>query len=101
MESHQVLDYPNEYEKYWKEIDKKPYLIHWAGCRMDVNRPIDNLFYNYLNPVETIEFKKQIKREYLSKYNFINRSLNNLRIIKSHLKSLDIEKRYNNKYDEN
>jgi hypothetical protein len=61
MESTWAGDYPGEYEHYWKDSDRKPYLIHWAGTRMDVPRPINQIFYNYLTASEKAEWDEQVK----------------------------------------
>jgi len=48
------------YERYWTDESKKPYLIHWAGCRMDTGRPIDQLFLKYLTPAEKQEWNSKV-----------------------------------------
>lgn len=53
VESSWAGDYTdNNYDRYWLDETKKPYLIHWAGCSMNVGRPIDQLFTNYLHTEE-------------------------------------------------
>ncbi|HEY1108011.1 MAG TPA: hypothetical protein VGE76_05245, partial [Opitutaceae bacterium] len=32
-------DYPGEYARYWKTEPETPYLIHWAGVPMHIERP--------------------------------------------------------------
>jgi hypothetical protein len=59
MESTWAGDYAGEYEKYWSDAQRKPYLIHWAGTAMDAGRPIDKLFYNYLTAAEKAEWAAQ------------------------------------------
>jgi len=50
MESTWAGDYPGEFEHYWTEPQRKPYLIHWAGCAMDQRRTIDELMEQFLTP---------------------------------------------------
>jgi len=50
----------DNYSDYWINKDKKPYIIHWAGCKMDIGRPIDQLFLNYLTDVERQEWEKKL-----------------------------------------
>ena len=59
MESTWAGDYPGDYEKFWSDAQRKPYLIHWAGTAMDAGRPIDKLFYNYLTATEKSEWAAQ------------------------------------------
>ena len=66
MESTWAGDYENDYEKYWIEETKKPYLIHWAGCRIDINRPIDQLFLNYLTKQEKEEWNNELNNKKVS-----------------------------------
>jgi len=78
MESTWAGDYRRDYESYWKDERKKPYLIHWAGGVATKNNfPINKLFENFLTHeelVEWIEIKKLRKRNERSlKYKF-NRS---------------------------
>ena len=62
MESTWAGDYTNEYECYWTDIQRKPYLIHWAGQKPgNSNRPIDQIFYNFLTKVEKSEWEEQMK----------------------------------------
>jgi len=63
MESTWAGEYTGEYEKYWTEEFKKPYIIHWAGCEMDINRPIDQLFLNYLTKTEKEEWDASLKNK--------------------------------------
>lgn len=59
MESTWAGDYPGEYESYWTEPTRKPYLIHWAGGQIMAPKPINNFFYQYLSEKERIEWGKQ------------------------------------------
>lgn len=63
MESTWAGDYPEEYEYYWQEAKRKPYLIHWAGTQIDIsiNRPIDSIFYSFLTKSEREEWQNEAK----------------------------------------
>ncbi|MBD6617924.1 hypothetical protein FNW02_19370 [Komarekiella sp. 'clone 1'] len=74
MESTWAGDYPDEFEHYWSETSRQPYLIHWAGIRMDVPRPIHQIFYNFLTHVEKAEWDEQVRQWSLS-YQRNNRSV--------------------------
>ena len=56
MESTWAGDYPEAYGQYWSDRGLQPYLIHWAGLRMDVSRPIDDLFLRLLTQEERREW---------------------------------------------
>jgi hypothetical protein len=60
MESTWAGDYPDAYERYWTNPDKKPYLIHWAGKKMDQTCPIDQLFYAFLTPEEARTYNQNL-----------------------------------------
>jgi len=60
----------NGYERYWTNENRKPYLIHWAGCAMNTGRPIDKLFLQYLTEQENDEWKMQLQN---TKEPFINK----------------------------
>ncbi|MEQ8541853.1 MAG: hypothetical protein RIB93_30895 [Coleofasciculus sp. D1-CHI-01] len=62
MESTWAGDYPAEYIHYWIEQQRKPYLIHWAGTKMDVPRPINQIFYDFLAQAERTEWDEQVKQ---------------------------------------
>lgn len=60
MESTWAGDYPDEkFTSTWNE-EKKPYLIHWAGCDMSAPRPIDRLFTDFLTLAEQAEWREQV-----------------------------------------
>jgi len=59
MESTWAGDYAGDYEKFWSDAQRKPYLIHWAGTAMDAGRPIDKLFYDYLTRAERKEWDER------------------------------------------
>jgi hypothetical protein len=61
MESTWAGDYPTDYERYWNEEGRKPYLIHWAGVPMDTPRPINSIFYNFLTREEKAEWDEQTR----------------------------------------
>jgi len=65
MESTFAADYDGvtNFERYWTDKSKKPYLIHWAGCPMDKGRPIDKLFINYLTKSEQDEWYIRLKNK--------------------------------------
>lgn len=60
MQSTWAGDYPNEYQQYWKTPEVTPYLIHWAGVRMEDSRPIDELIEKQLSSAELTEWREQI-----------------------------------------
>ncbi len=60
MESTWAGDYEAEFESFWIDAQRKPYLIHWAGCRITGTRSIDKLVEQFLTQSE-----KQEWREYL------------------------------------
>lgn len=46
-----------DHEQLWRKNEaKRPYLIHWAGCRMYAGYKIDNLFLQYLTQEEKKEW---------------------------------------------
>lgn len=57
MESTWAGDYDGAYLDYWRDEDRCPYLIHWAGVNMALPRPIHELFLNYLSPEERSEWE--------------------------------------------
>jgi len=59
MESTWAGDYPGEFKHYWRNARRKPYLIHWAGAKMDADRPITQLFLEHLEPPEREAFVKK------------------------------------------
>jgi hypothetical protein len=60
MESTWAGDYAGAYENFWRDAARKPYLIHWAGTAMDVPRPINKLFYDFLTAAEKAEWDAQV-----------------------------------------
>lgn len=66
MESTWAGDYPADYALYWQDPQRQPYLIHWAGAKpSDPNRPIDQIFYNFLTAEETTEWNDQVRQTQL------------------------------------
>jgi len=86
MQSTWAGDYRDNYESYWSAVTK-PYIIHWAGCRMDTNRPIDAIMLGYLNTTERKEWDEQIKNATVNRRGWKKR-LANLSIIKNTLKKI-------------
>ncbi|MDJ1483153.1 hypothetical protein QNI16_21830 [Cytophagaceae bacterium YF14B1] len=62
IESTWAADYPDDYMKYWKKEGSKPYIIHWAGLRVDGSRPIDQLFFNYLTEKEKEQWFESLSK---------------------------------------
>lgn len=56
MESSWAGDYPGDFESYWSDPTRRPYLIHWAGALPDGRRPIDELFLRHLTLAERDDF---------------------------------------------
>jgi len=59
MESTWAGDYLNGYEPYWRDAQRKPYLMHWAGMPKDAPRAIDRLFLEFLTAAEKAEWAAQ------------------------------------------
>ena len=69
MESTWAGDYHDiDYTRFWKEENRKPYIIHWAGCDMNINRPVDKLFLDFLTEEENEEWKKKVS---VSNYSYL------------------------------
>jgi hypothetical protein len=61
MESTWADDYLDEnFESTWQGENRKPYLIHWAGCDMAAARPIDRLFTDFLTEAEKAEWREEV-----------------------------------------
>ncbi|MGE9296156.1 MAG: hypothetical protein ACQKBV_07725 [Puniceicoccales bacterium] len=53
MESTWAGDYPDaDFRSTWRTPETTPYLIHWAGRKIDGSNPIDELALGYLNDDE-------------------------------------------------
>ena len=68
MESTWAGDYDEAYRSYWQTERQTPYLIHWAGVRMEKPRAIDELFHEYLSQAERLEWEQQVKRTARSRH---------------------------------
>jgi len=63
MQSTWAGDYPDEeFEKYWQDEARKPYLLHWAGRKMDGSSPIDRLALDFLTKEERTQWQEQLAR---------------------------------------
>lgn len=68
MESTWAGDYDTEdFERYWQDEARKPYIMHWAGIHMNKPRPINRLFYDFLTHSERQEWDQQVSRRYAPK----------------------------------
>lgn len=65
MESTWAGDYPADYQHYWANPQRKPYIIHWAGTRMDVPRPLNQIFYDFLTKAEKAEWDEEVRQSSL------------------------------------
>ena len=58
MESTWAGDYTmDDYEKYWTDEKRKPFIIHWAGRGGQLRCKIDYLFFKYLTEEEKRQWK--------------------------------------------
>ncbi len=90
MQSTWAGDYTDEnYRAYWKTEEETPYLIHWAGSRMDVNRPIDELFLKHLTAEEKIKWFELVHEEASKRNTFYKRLRRYLSSIKLAVKSIN------------
>lgn len=61
LESSWAGDYPDaSFEAYWKNPEHKPYLIHWAGSKMNPKTAISTLFFNHLTQAEKEEYLRTL-----------------------------------------
>ncbi|HVX25699.1 MAG TPA: putative nucleotide-diphospho-sugar transferase [Parafilimonas sp.] len=89
MESTWAGDYTDEnYERFWKNEQHKPYIIHWAGCDMNINRPIDELFLAFLTKNEKEEWHKKVLETGAIKNSFNKKLKRKLSKIKTAVRSL-------------
>jgi hypothetical protein len=80
-ESSWAGDYSDhDFRHYWINESKKPYLVHWAGYKMAIDKPIDQLFLNYLTTTEKEELLIQLR--VLKKNKSVNFFLRIYRFIK-------------------
>ncbi len=61
MESTWAADYGEDYESYWVESDRKPYLIHYAGCALNRSIPINELFFKQFNSEERLALNAELE----------------------------------------
>jgi hypothetical protein len=59
MESTMAIDYEGDYAHLWKMPGRKPYLMHYAGGRLDLDLPINELFFEFLTREERAEWEAQ------------------------------------------
>jgi hypothetical protein len=60
MESTWAGDYPDSYAHLWEAPGSKPYLMHYAGGRLDEPKPINDLFFQFLTRAERREWDQQL-----------------------------------------
>jgi len=75
MESSWAGDYPGEYEPFWQDPERKPYLIHWAGPTLEWSLPINQIFYNFLTREEKSEWDEQMRQKIQRRNQQYERSL--------------------------
>ncbi len=73
LESSWAGDYPADFEKFWTDAKRKPYLIHWAGGIAKRNYPINELFLSFLSVDERAEWRG--KRNRAEKHAWLSRKL--------------------------
>jgi hypothetical protein len=61
IESSWAGDYEIDPTPYWKDLTRKPYLIHWAGQKPNGSRKIDELFFQYLEADEKKSYLLSLK----------------------------------------
>jgi hypothetical protein len=87
MQSTWAGDYVDSgYERFWKDENRKPYLIHWAGCNNSSGSPIDKLFFDYLTISEKAEWNERKSIIEAQKKSFSNQIKDQLKKIKSIIK---------------
>ncbi len=62
MESTWAGDYPGDYEALWRDRERTPFLIHWAGRLLELedDRPINALFHHHLSVAERAEWDRYV-----------------------------------------
>ena len=65
LESSWAGDYLENYESFWTDEKRKPYILHWAGLDMRQTRPIDKIFFGFLKGEELHRWQNEmpIRRE--------------------------------------
>jgi hypothetical protein len=72
MESTWAGSYEDDnFEKYWTEESRKPYLLHWAGVHWPV--PVDRLFTDFLTPNERQIWAAQAEQKFRKRRSLMNR----------------------------
>lgn len=72
MESTWAGSYEDDnFEKYWTDESRKPYLLHWAGIYWPV--PVDRLLVNFLTPSEKQLWAAQIEERMRKRRSLRNR----------------------------
>jgi hypothetical protein len=72
MESTWAGSYEDEnFEEYWTDESRKPYLLHWAGVHWPV--PVDRLFNDFLTPNEREIWAAQVEQKYQKRHSLMNR----------------------------
>jgi hypothetical protein len=61
MESTWAGDYPGAYEHLWADRDRMPYLIHWAGGEIYSEKPLNQIFLQYLTRDERAEWDDHVR----------------------------------------
>lgn len=90
VESSWAGDYINNYEQYWLDENTKPYLLHWAGCKIYTSRSVDFLFTKYLSAREKSMWSAQIQVELTENSRFKTKVFQSLRKIKNTVSSIII-----------
>jgi hypothetical protein len=49
-----------DYEHYWTDESRKPYLLHWSGCAL-ADLPVNRLFTNYLTKAERLSWQQEVQ----------------------------------------
>lgn len=63
MQSSWAGDYSGDFRSYWRSLSVTPYLIHWAGVKMHVPRPINAVFLDFLTKAERVEWDEFVHWE--------------------------------------
>jgi len=89
MESTWAGDYKNNYEQFWQDETRKPYIIHWAGTKPGLKKlKIDEVFFNYLNEKEKYDWFQSLNVKDNQIKDFITNKLNKVRKIKNNLNKI-------------
>lgn len=62
MESTWAGDYTGDYKPFWADEARTPYLIHWAGVLPEIERPIHDIFEQYLTREEKAEWDEEVRQ---------------------------------------